>query len=108
MAKKCKCNIISFEHINLYFLLIPFGALFKATKDLIIDNPTKFGETSKEKQHPIIITINYALGLYLSFIFFLIYKICNKENKVKNNSLFEKIIYKSTSNKKITNKEKFL
>ena len=48
MAKKCKCKIISFEHINLYFLLIPFGALFKATKDLIIDNPTKFGETSKE------------------------------------------------------------
>ena len=108
MAKKCKCKIISFGHINLYFLLIPLGALFRAAKELIISNSTKFGETDKEKQHPIIITINYTLGLCLSFIFFLIYKICNKRKKISKIFLFEKIMYKSTSNKKITKKEKFL
>ena len=108
MAKKCKCKIISFGHINLYFLLIPLGALFRAAKELITSNSTKFGETDKEKQHPIIITINYASGLCLSFIFFLIYKIYNKRKKISKIFLFEKIMYKSTSNKKITNKEKFL
>ena len=108
MAKKCKCKIISFGHINLYFLLIPLGALFRAAKELIISNSTKFGETDKEKQHPIIITINYASGLCLSFIFFIIYKICNKRKKISKIFLFEKIMYKSTSNKKITKKEKFL
>ena len=108
MAKKCKCKIISFGHINLYFLLIPLGALFRAAKELITSHSTKFGETDKEKQHPIIITINYASGLCLSFIFFIIYKICNKRKKISKIFLFEKITYKSTSNKKITNKEKFL
>ena len=59
-----------------------------------------------EKQHPVIITINYALGLCLSFILFIIYKIYNKENKKTNNLLLDKMIH--SLNKEITKKEKFL
>ncbi len=108
MGKKCKCKIISFGHINLYLLLIPFGALFQAAKDIITSDSTKFGEKDRENQHPIIITINYAFGLCLSFIFFITYKICSKRGKTANIFLFEKIMYKPTPNKKINNKEKFL
>ena len=50
-------------------------------KEKIQSKSTKFADKVIEDQHPIIITINYALGLCLSFIFFIIYKICNKSNK---------------------------
>ena len=66
MSKKCRCNIISFGHINLYILLIPLGALFKAAKDIITSRSEKLGKDNAknpENQHPVIITINYALGL---------------------------------------------
>ena len=108
MVKKCKCKIISFGNLNLYLLLIPLGALFNILKEKIQSKSTKFADKVIEDQHPIIITINYALGLCLSFIFFIIYKIYNKGNKTKNNFLLNKIMNKSTATKIISTKEKFL
>ena len=73
MSNKCGCNIIGFGHINLYMLLIPLGAFFSAAKDIIVTRSEKLGKDDPkepEKQHPVIITINYAFGLCLSFIFF--------------------------------------
>ena len=78
MSKKCRCNLISFDHVNIYMLLIILGAFLKAFKEHITSNLSKLrqGEANEPgKQHPVIITINYAFGLCLSFIFFIIYKI---------------------------------
>ena len=113
MPKKCRCKIISFGHINLYILLIILGALFKAAKELITSNSEKLGQDEAkdpEKQHPIIITINYALGLCLSFIFFIIYKACNKRNKNTNANIFllERMSTKPNHNIETTKKEKLL
>ena len=104
MAKKCRCNIISFGNINLYLLLIPLGAILDAIIDIVTDNSKKFGQKGTgNRQHPIIITINYALGLCLSFIPLIIYKIRNKRNKKVNIFLVDKV----TNNYNITKKEKF-
>ena len=78
MSNKCKCNLISFGHINLYILLIPLGAFFRTANDLVTSKSIKLYQTKirePEKQHPVIITINYVIGLCLSFILFIIYKI---------------------------------
>ena len=85
MAKKCKCKIISFGHINLYILLIPLGTI-------LVTATEGFFYLSKKltKEHPIIITINQALGLCYSFFPFIIYKKYNKRNKTTNLFLFEK------------------
>ena len=53
MGKRCKCNIISLGYINIYLLLIPFGALFDTAISIIIDNSKKLGPNA-EQQHPII------------------------------------------------------
>ena len=103
MAKKCKCKIISFGHINLYILLIPLGTLLIVAIEGLFYLSKKLG-----KEHPIIITINYSLGLFLSFIPFIIYKKHNKRNKTKNIFLFENKMNIFTQNKEITKKEKFL
>ena len=111
MSKKCRCNIISFGHINLYILLIPLGALFKAAKDIITSRSEKLGKDdakNPENQHPVIITINYALGLCLSFIFFIIYKACNKSHKNVNIFLLEIKIIKPNFINEITKIEKLL
>ena len=109
MSNKCGCKIISFGHINLYMLLIPLGAFFSAAKDIIIIFSEKLGENDPkkpEKQHPVIITINYAFGLCLSFIFFIIYKICNKRHKNMNIFLLDRMMNKASG--KISKKEKIL
>ena len=111
MTKKCKCNIISFGHINLYILLILLGAVFNTAKYIITIKSTKLGQDDAKKpenQHPVIITINYAMGLCLSFIFFIIYKICNKRHKTTNIFLLDNIMNKSNINKEVTKKEKIL
>ena len=111
MSKKCKCNIISFGHINLYILIILLGAVFNTAKYLITNKSKKLGVDDPKKpesQHPVIITINYAMGLCLSFIFFIIYKIRNKRNKTTNIFLLDNIINKSNIYKEVTKKEKFL
>ena len=56
-------------------------------------------------QHPVIITINYAIGLCLSFILYAIYKLYNK-HKNKNILHLDKMM--NSQNKKISKKEKFL
>ena len=108
MDRKCRCKIISFDHINLYLLIIPLGALFKAAKDLVQINSDKLGETKIKGQHPIIATINYALGLCLSFIFFIIYIIYNKKHETGNLLIFENVMNKLAPNKTIKKIEKFL
>ena len=111
MTKKSKCNIISFGHINLYILLILLGAVFNTAKYIITIKSTKLGQDDAKKpenQHPVIITINYAMGLCLSFIFFIIYKICNKRHKTTNIFLLDNIMNKSNINKEVTKKEKIL
>ena len=112
MSNKCGCKIISFGHMNLYMLLILLGAFFNAARDLITARSKKFGQdlnNSPGKQHPIIITINYALGLCLSFIFFIIYKICNKSHKNTNILILDKMMNKPVNNgNEISKKEIFL
>ena len=105
MAKKCRCNIISFGNINLYLLLVPLAAILDTVIDQVTGNSKKFGQKgAEERQHPIMLTINYALGLCLSFIPLTIYKIRNKRNKKMNIFLVDKAM----NNHNITNKEKFL
>ena len=109
MSKKCGCNIISFGHLNWYMLLIPLGAIFKATKDIVLFQSKKLHPdeiNEPEKQHPVIITINYAMGLCLSFILLIIFTIYNKGHNNKNILPLSMIV--NTQYKKITKKEKFL
>ena len=112
MSKKCGCKIITFGDVNWYFLLIILGALFNAAKELITSRSNKLGEINNKNdptsQHPIIITIIYSLGLCLSFIFFIIYKKCNKSNNITNFLLFSKKSNRFNINKEISKKEKFL
>ena len=109
MSKKCKCNIISFGHLNLYILLIPLGTILISIIELILFNSKKLNmEVTNKDKHPLIIVINYALGLCLSFICFIIHKIYSKRNKTTKIFLLEKIMNKSIHNKNITKKEKFL
>ena len=111
MTKKCKCNIISFGHINLYILIILLGAVFNTAKYLITAKSKKLGEDDPKKpesQHPVIITINYAMGLCLSFFFLIIYKLCNKRHKATNIFLLDNVMNKSYINKEVTKNEKFL
>ena len=109
MSKKCGCNLIKCGHTNLYILLILLGALFGTAKE-IITYKSKMGqslENEPEHQHPIITTINYAFGLCLSFIFFVIYKKCNKSNKNTNLALISTMPTKIIPSKEISKKEKF-
>ena len=109
MDKKCKSNIISFGHINLYILLIPFGVILDNLLDIIRKNSTKLSlDNYKENQHPIIITINYALSLCLSFIFFIIYRVSSKSDKIKKSNFIDKLLNKYNNNRSISIKEKFL
>ena len=109
MSKKCKCNIISFGHLNLYILLIPLGTILLSSIEVILFNSKKLSvEATNKERHPIIITINYALGLCLSFICFIIHKIYSKRNKPTKIFFLEKMMNKSTFNSKITIKVKFL
>ena len=108
MSKKCRCNIISFGHINLYLLLIPLGASLKAVKEKVISLSDKLSKglaNEPKKQHPVIITINYAMGLCISFILFIIYKIYNKH---KNKNILPSDKMMNSQNKKVSLIEKFL
>ena len=103
MSEKSRCNIISFGHINLYILLIILGAGLNALKEYL---SVQINSKGPGKQHPVITTINYAMGLCLSFILLIRYKIYNKENKKTNISYLDKTMH--SQNKEITKKEKFL
>lgn len=86
MSKKSRCNIISFGNVKLSLSLIPLGAVLSAAIEIIIYKYTKLCKESNkmQQQHPIIITINYALGLCLSFFCCIFFRIGNKkpiENK---------------------------
>ena len=108
MSKKCRCNIISFGHTNIYLLLILLGASLKAVKEKVIslsDKLSKGKATETYKQHPVIITINYSMGLCITFILFIIYKIYNKH---KNKKILSSEKMMNSQNKKISLKEKFL
>ena len=109
MNKKGKCNIISFGKINLYILLVPLGAVFNSMIDLIKYSSEKFGqEDYGAEQHPIIVVINYAIGLSLSSILFIIYKVRNKSKKNQRRISLDKSHSLHSPIKEISKKEKFL
>ena len=70
-----KCNKLSFGKINRYYLLISLGAVFYNSFIFFLDQSKLFSGGFK---YPIIHTINYSLGLCLSFFFWIVYKIKNK------------------------------
>ena len=109
MGNRCHCNIISFGHMNLYLLLIPLGAVLTVGIESIIFNSEKLGRRKGgEQQHPIIITINYALGLCLSFIPFIISKVRSKRINKSNISPVDKVMNKYNINNEISKKKKLL
>ena len=104
MSKKCK---ISLGKINRYISLI-FLALLPYALLSFVEEESKF--FNENNLHPIIYSIIYSLGLCLSFIFLIIYKIRNKTRTEKNSSLLIENINISIhfGVKKISKKEKFL
>ena len=58
------------------------------------------------KQHPVILTISHAMGLCLSFILFIIYRLYNKRHNKANLLVFDNTM--QSQNKAISIKEKFL
>ena len=104
MSKKCK---ISLGKINRYISLI-FLALLPYALLSYVEEESKF--FNENNLHPIIYSIIYSLGLCLSFIFLIIYKIRNRTRTEKNSSLLIENINISIhfGVKKISKKEKFL
>ena len=107
-----KCNIISLGKINKYLFLILVGAIL-LTSLTFFESLTKF--FANENLHPIIYSMTYSIGLSLSFSWLIIYKIRNKNRKMKehlipidNASDSIHVFLRNSSPKQISNKEKFL
>ena len=101
------CNLISFGKINKYYILIPIGAIFYISL-ILVEKETK--SFSEENKHPIVYTLIYSIGLSLSFIFLIIYKIFNKRKRAKTNLLIieQKNNIISSQKNIVSKKEKFL
>ena len=101
-----RCNLISFGKINKYYFLIPVGAIFYIFLIFIEGESIFFSE---EYKHPIIYCLLYSLGLSLSFLFLIIYKIFNKSRKAKTNiAIIEQKNIISSPKQIVSKKEKFL
>ena len=68
------------KNTNKLIFLVFLGALSYVSLTFV-ERESKFFD--EENYHPIIYTITYCLGLCLSFIFLIIYKIKNKRNSPK-------------------------
>ena len=68
------------KNTNKLIFLVFLGALSFVSLSFV-EGESKFFD--QENYHPIIYTITYSLGLCLSFIFLIIYKIKNKRNSPK-------------------------
>ena len=106
----CKCKIIILGKTNKYLLLILVGSILLIAL-AYVEYESKF--FAEKKTHPIIYSMTYSLGLTLSFIFLIIYKIRNKwKNKnynpllnIKNEYRYSNAISHIEIN---SNKKKFL
>ena len=107
----CKCKFISCGQMNRKIISIIFGALFY-TSTLYLESVS--GIFSGKNPHPIVYTLIYSLGLCLSFILFIVYKIRNKshKNNVTSSVIEENFnnttLNSSSNNKMVSKKEKFL
>ena len=101
-----RCGLISFGTINKYYFLIPAGAISYIFL-VLIEKESKF--FSEGKKHPIIYILIYSLGLTLSFIFLIIYKIFNSRKRSKVNiAIIEPKLIISNQKQIVSNKEKML
>ena len=110
-----KCTMISFGKTNRFLILILIGGILR-TSLTFVESFSKF--FSEQNLHPIIYTMTYSIGLSLSFIFFIIYKILSKSKKIKVNPLQTDQLINHTMTlpissiavhiRRITIKEKFL
>ena len=80
----CKCHIISFGKTNKYIFFIFIGAILRALLTYVESLSKNF---YKENLHPVIYSMTYSIGLSLSFILFIIYKIRTKSEKDKVHTL---------------------
>ena len=71
----CKSKIISLGKTNKFLFLILVGSIL-LTSLTIVENFTKF--FALENKHPVIYSMTYSIGLSLSFILVIIYKIRSK------------------------------
>ena len=103
MSSKC---FLSFGKINKYLLLIILALIFYACQTHIESESKFFGDDNK--LHPVIYCINYSLGLCLSFILIIIYKVWNKNKNQKNKAANA---YNNLNNlsqiKQVSRKEKY-
>ena len=70
-----KCSLISLGQLNRYMFLIFLGAVFSICVS-VEQNFSTFG--GNENPHPVIYTLTYSLGLSLSFIIYMVNKLCYK------------------------------
>ena len=101
--------IISLGKINKYLFLILVGAVLLGSLTFL-EGLTKF--FAEVNYHPIIYSMTYSLGLSLSFIWLIIYKIRTKRRNIKEHILpkenKDEVANAHFHQKQITNKEKFL
>jgi divalent metal cation (Fe/Co/Zn/Cd) transporter len=76
MARKCK--IISCGQINKKIISLIIGGIFYAMTLFFEDSSKIFSPTNP---HPIVYTLIYSIGLCLSFIFYVVYRIKNRRKK---------------------------
>mgnify|MGYP007101925936 FL=1 len=107
-----KCTLITFGKTNRFLILILIGGILR-TSLTFVESFSKF--FSEQNLHPIIYTMTYSIGLSLSFIFFIIYKILSKSKKIRVNPLQTDQLISHTMTlpatihiRQITIKEKFL
>ena len=80
----CNNKIISVGKTNKFLFLILVGGVLSISLILVENFSKSFTE---QKKHPVIYTFTYSIGLSLSFILLIIYKIRNKRNNKNLNSL---------------------
>ena len=80
----CNKKIISLGKTNKFLFLILVGGVLSISLILVENFSKSFTE---QKKHPVIYTFTYSIGLSLSFILLIIYKIRNKRNNKNLNSL---------------------
>ena len=89
MALKCqkckKCKIITFGKVDKKFILLVIGGIMYSLLLVIEDHSSIFGGDGND--FPIIYTMAYSIGLCLSFVFLIIYKVYNKRKNKKITSL---------------------
>ena len=84
MATKCK--IISCGKINKKIISLIIGGIFYAMTLFFEDSSKIFSPTNP---HPIVYTLIYSVGLCLSFIFYVVYRIKNRRKKNINSLIID-------------------